>query len=196
MRELTTVGVYCGSSFGRDPAFASVAAEVGKLIAREGLALVYGGSSVGLMGELADAALGEGGRVVGVIPRSVFVREVAHLGLTELVEVDSMHDRKLLMFELADAFVALPGGLGTLEELTEVVSWAQLGLHDKPVATLDVNGFWQPFHAFLDRIVIAGLLRATTRRSILNVDDVDRLLDVLRSYEPRLAEHRIELDET
>ncbi len=196
MRELTSVCVYCGSSFGTDPAFAVVAADVGRRIAREGLTLVYGGSSVGLMGQLADAALAEGGRVVGVIPRSVFVREVAHLGLSELVEVDSMHDRKLLMFELADAFVALPGGIGTLEELTEVASWAQLGLHEKPVATLDVNGFWQPFHAFLDRVVAAGLLRETTRRSILAVDDVDRLLDALRSHEPRSRERWIELDET
>jgi uncharacterized protein (TIGR00730 family) len=188
--------VYCGSSPGRDVAFASAAVEVGRRIAADGLTLIYGGGSVGLMGIVADAALAAGGRVVGVIPRSVFQREVAHTGLTELIEVDSMHDRKLLMFELADAFVALPGGIGTLEELTEVASWAQLGLHDKPVATLDVSGFWRPFHEFLDHIVERGLLRESNRRLIVNVDEVGGLLDVLRSHEVRAGEQLIELDET
>jgi uncharacterized protein (TIGR00730 family) len=196
VRELTSVCVYCGSSLGRDPAFASVAAEVGRRVAGEGLTLVYGGGSVGLMGVVADAALDAGGRVIGVIPRSVFQREVAHRELSELIEVDSMHDRKLLMFELADAFVALPGGIGTLEELTEVASWAQLGLHDKPVATLDVNGFWQPFHEFLDGIVTEGLLRERNRRLVVNVDEVSRLLDVLRAHEVRSVEKWIDLDET
>jgi uncharacterized protein (TIGR00730 family) len=195
VRELTSVCVYCGSSLGRDPAFASVAAEVGRRVAGEGLTLVYGGGSVGLMGVVADAALDAGGRVIGVIPRSVFQREVAHRELSELIEVDSMHDRKLLMFELADAFVALPGGIGTLEELTEVASWAQLGLHDKPVATLDVNGFWQPFHEFLDGIVTEGLLRERNRRLVVNVDEVSRLLDVLRAHEVRSVEKWIDLDE-
>jgi uncharacterized protein (TIGR00730 family) len=196
VRELTSVCVYCGSSLGRDPAFASVAAEVGRRVAGEDLTLVYGGGSVGLMGVVADAALDAGGRVIGVIPRSVFQREVAHRELSELIEVDSMHDRKLLMFELADAFVALPGGIGTLEELTEVASWAQLGLHDKPVATLDVNGFWQPFHEFLDGIVTEGLLRERNRRLVVNVDEVSRLLDVLRAHEVRSVEKWIDLDET
>lgn len=196
MRELASVCVYCASSSGRDPAFAAVAAEVGRRIATEGLTLVYGGGSVGLMGVVADAALSEGGRVIGVIPRSVFRREVAHESLGELIEVDSMHDRKMLMFELADAFVALPGGIGTLEELTEVASWAQLGLHDKPVATLEVNGFWRPFHDFLDRVVDAGLLRPENRRLIIDVEEPSRFLEVLRSYEPRQTEQLIDLDET
>jgi uncharacterized protein (TIGR00730 family) len=194
--ELTSVCVYCGSSIGRDPAFAEAAAEVGRRVAGDGLTLVYGGGSVGLMGVVADAALGAGGRVVGVIPGSLFEREVVHPGLTELVEVDSMHDRKLLMYELADAFVALPGGIGTLEELTEVASWAQLGLHSKPVATLDVNGFWQPFHQFLDDVVRNGLLRERNRRLIVNVGDPSRVLDVLRTHEPQPSERLIHLDET
>lgn len=196
MREVRSVCVYCGSSAGDDPGFAALAAEVGRRLAREGVTLVYGGSAVGLMREVADAALAEGGRVVGVIPRSVFRTEVAHRGLSELFEVDSMHDRKLLMFELSDAFVALPGGIGTLEELTEVASWAQLGLHDKPVATLDVNGFWRPFHEFLDSVVVSGLLKPSNRSLVVQVDEPARLLDVLRTHEVAPAGKVIDLGET
>src|SRR5712671_5728877 len=136
--ELSRICVYCGSSAGTGPAFTAAGRSLGELFARSGITIVYGGATVGLMGVLADAALAAGGRVVGVIPRHLFGREIAHPGLTELVEVGSMHERKQVMFELADAFVALPGGLGTLEELTEIATWAQLGLHRKPIATLDV----------------------------------------------------------
>jgi uncharacterized protein (TIGR00730 family) len=196
MRELRAVCVYCGSSSGADAGYAALAADVGRRLAREGITLVYGGSAVGLMRELADAALGEGGRVIGVTPRSVFRAEVAHRGLTELFEVDSMHDRKLLMFELADAFVALPGGIGTLEELTEVASWGQLGLHEKPVVTLDVDGFWRPFHDFLDAIVAAGLLKPRNRALVGHVDDPARVLEVLRARPVETREPVIGLDET
>jgi uncharacterized protein (TIGR00730 family) len=196
VRDLRSICVYCGSSPGNDPAFASVAAEVGRLLADDGITLVYGGSAVGLMCEVADAALAAGGRVVGVIPRRVFRSEVAHHGLTELFEVDSMHERKLLMSELSDAFVALPGGIGTLEELTETASWAQLGLHDKPLATLDVNGFWRPFHAFLDRVVAAGLMHDANRSLILDVAHPAELLGALRGHEPATVEHAIDDDET
>ncbi|HEX3796033.1 MAG TPA: TIGR00730 family Rossman fold protein, partial [Acidimicrobiales bacterium] len=145
--ELSSICVYCGSSKGSDPAFAQAARHLGTTLARHHITLVYGGGAVGLMGVLADAALAAGGEVRGVIPRDLFRRDVPHQGLTELIEVESMHERKQKMFELADAFVALPGGLGTMEELTEMATWAQLGLHHKPIATLDVKGYWRHYHA-------------------------------------------------
>jgi uncharacterized protein (TIGR00730 family) len=148
---LRAVCVFCGSSAPADPCYRDAARALGALVARRGIGLVYGGGSVGLMGELADAALSHGGRVTGVIPAGLFAREVGHTGLTELREVASMHERKQLMYDLSDAFVALPGGLGTLEELAEVATWSQLGLHSKPVVLLDVDGFWEPLATQLER---------------------------------------------
>lgn len=177
---MRAVCVYCGSSPGADPAYARAARDVGDLLAASGLRLVYGGGSVGLMGEVANAALRAGGQVTGVIPRGLFRAEVAHPGLTELVEVTSMHERKMAMFERADAFVALPGGLGTLEELTELSTWAQLRLHDKPIATLDVNGFWQPFHQLLRRLAAEGFMKQAALELIINVGSVEDLLPTLR----------------
>jgi uncharacterized protein (TIGR00730 family) len=139
-----SVCVFCGSSLGNDASFVHAARELGQSLARDGYQLVYGGSSVGLMGRLADAALGAGGRVIGVRPNWLFRREPPHAGLTRLYEVESMHERKQLMLDLSDAFVALPGGLGTFDELFEVASWAQLSLHNKPVIVVDINGFWTP----------------------------------------------------
>jgi uncharacterized protein (TIGR00730 family) len=181
--ELSRICVYCGSSAGTGPPFTTAARSLGQLLARSGISVVYGGAAVGLMGVLADAALAAGGRVIGVIPRDLFSREVPHPGLTELVEVGSMHERKLAMFELADAFVALPGGLGTLEELTEVATWAQLGLHGKPIATLDVAGYWAPFHAFLREAVAHGFMKAENLRLIANVGTVSEVLPALRAWE-------------
>lgn len=168
--------VYCGSSSGVEPAYAESARQVGELLASEGIELVYGGGSVGLMGVLANAALAAGGRVVGAIPRRLFKAEVAHAGLSELIEVTSMHERKMVMFERSDAFLALPGGLGTLEELTETATWAQIGLHSKPMATLDVDGFWRPFHAMLQSFVDHGFLK---RSPILNLANVEEILPAL-----------------
>ena len=182
--NLSRVCVYCGSSAGAGPEFAAAAQALGGLLARNGLTLVYGGAEVGLMGVVADAALAAGGRVVGVIPRDLVDREIAHPHLTELVEVGSMHDRKLRMFELADAFVALPGGLGTLEELTEMATWAQLGIHRKPIVTLDINGYWQPFHAFLREAVRHGFMKQENLDLIGTVDTVREVLPALRSYAP------------
>jgi uncharacterized protein (TIGR00730 family) len=164
-------------------------------LAGAGVQLVYGGASVGVMGALADAALAGGGRVIGVLPRGLFRREVAHQGLTELHEVRSMHERKQLMFDLSDAFVALPGGLGTLEELAEVTTWAQLGIHAKPIAVLDVGGFWTPLLDFLDSLVVEGFLPETSRQLILQVDRVDGLLDTLATYQPRPAEGDLTAEE-
>ena len=147
------IAVFLGSSSGRRPEYAATAAEVGRLLAAEGIGLVYGGGSVGLMGVLADAALAAGGEVIGVIPDRVFAAEVAHQGLTRLEVVGSMHARKARMAQLADAFAVLPGGLGTMDELFEILTWRQIGLHDKPVALVDAGDFWDPLIAVVDALV-------------------------------------------
>jgi len=181
MPKLRRICVYCGSTTGTRPTFAMAAAGLGQLLAREGVGIVYGGASVGLMGIVADAALAAGGEVFGVLPDKLFEREVAHAGLTELHLVSSMHERKALMSELADAFVALPGGYGTIEEVVEAVTWTQLGIHSKPVGLLDVDGYFEHLVAFLDRGVADGLLRPESRELLLCDDDPARLLERLRS---------------
>lgn len=173
-----------------DPVYPQAARSLGAMIAAAGIDLVYGGSSVGLMGELADAALAAGGRVVGVIPTGLFSVEVTHTGLTELREVRSMHERKQLMYDLSDGFIALPGGLGTLDELAEVTTWSQLGLHAKPVVLLDVDGFWDHLVAQLDRMVSVGLLNAGNRGLIQRVGTPPEALaaiTVLAAATPRRA---------
>lgn len=181
MAKLRRVCVYCGSTSGNRPSFAVAAAGLGQLLAREGIGVVYGGASVGLMGIVADAALASGGEVIGVLPGKLFEREVAHAGLTELHTVASMHERKALMSDLADAFIALPGGYGTIEEVVEAVTWTQLGIHAKPVGLLDVDGYYENLVAFLDRGVTDGLLRPESRSLLLCDDDPVRLLDRLRT---------------
>ena len=188
--------VFCGSSVGTDPAFLASARGLGALLAREGITLVYGGGHVGLMGALADAVLGAGGRVVGVIPRALWDREIGHGGLTELHVVETMHERKALMASLADAFVALPGGLGTLEEIFEVWTWGQLGIHKKPCGFLDVNGYYVPLLAFLDGAVERGLVRQEHRAMAVVDDDCEALLRRLAEYEPPRVAKWIEPDET
>jgi len=170
MVALKAVCVFCGSSTPSDTQYRDAAAALGMLVAGRGLDLVYGGGRVGLMGALADAALAAGGRVLGVIPVGLFGREVGHTGLTELHQVGTMHERKQLMYDMADGFIALPGGLGTLEELAEVTTWSQLGLHAKPVVLLDVDGFWDPLVAQLDRMVAVGLLKSANRSLIKRAD--------------------------
>ena len=164
-------------------------------MARRGLGLIYGGGSVGLMGELADAALRHGGRVVGVIPQSLWAREINHTGLTELYEVGSMHERKQRMYDLADAFIALPGGLGTLEELAEVATWSQLGLHNKPVVLLDVGGFWAPLIAQLDRMADVGLLKPAGRDLIQRSQSAEEALGVLAAARPAPPQKWISAEE-
>jgi uncharacterized protein (TIGR00730 family) len=181
---LRSVCVFCGSSTPADPRYRDAARALGALVARRGIDLVYGAGGVGLMGELADAALGHGGRVIGVIPAGLFAREVGHTGLTELHEVASMHERKQLMYDLSDAFVALPGGLGTLEELAEVATWSQLGLHGKPIVLLDVDGFWEPLVSQLDRMAGVGLLKPASRDLIQRTRSAEEALRVLAAAEP------------
>lgn len=190
------VCVFCGSSSGESSVYLDAATRLGELLAAEGYELVYGGSKVGLMGRLADAALAKGGRVVGVIPHALVNREVAHGGLTELRVVASMHERKAVMAELADAFVTLPGGLGTLEEFFEVVTWGQLGLHRKPSGLLDVEGYFQPLIRFLDHAVSEGFLSVPHRRMILVEQDPAALLARLLGYEPPTVPRWISVGET
>ena len=157
------VCVFCGASDGGDPKYLDTARDLGRLLAENGITVVYGGASVGLMGAVADAALTAGGAVIGVIPRTIVDRELAHKGLTEQHVVDSMHDRKAKMAELSDAFVALPGGIGTLEELFEVWTWAYLGIHTKPLGVINLDGFYQPLITMADHMVDEGFLKPATR---------------------------------
>ncbi len=178
------VCVFCGSSPGNSPLYLEAAAKVGRTLARRGLGLVYGGGSVGLMGAVADAALAEGGEVVGVIPKALQLRELAHERLTSLHVVASMHERKAKMAELAHGFIALPGGMGTLEEFAEILTWAQLGLHARPCGLLDVAGYYRTLVAFLDEAVGEGFLRPEHRRLVLVDDDPDALVDRFLAWQP------------
>ena len=180
--------VFCGSSPGARPSYRAAAERLGAAIAKRGLGLVYGGAHVGLMGAIADAALAQGGEVIGVLPRALEAREVAHRGLTELQVVDSMHERKARMAELSDCFIALPGGIGTLEETFEAWTWTQLGLHAKPCALLDVDGYYAPLQAFLDSAVAVRFVRAEHRAMLLVDEDPERLLDALASWRVPVVE--------
>jgi uncharacterized protein (TIGR00730 family) len=174
--------VFCGSSPGRRAEYATGAAELGRLVAERGLGLVYGGASVGLMNAVADGALHAGGKVIGVIPKRLTELEISHAGLSELHVVDTMHQRKALMAELSDAVMALPGGTGTLDELFELFTWSQLGLHRKPIGLLDVAGYWQPLLAFLEHAVNERFLRAEHLETLLVERDAAVLLDRLGSF--------------
>jgi uncharacterized protein (TIGR00730 family) len=176
--------VFLGSSNSAAPPFFEAARLVGRSLAEAGMSLVYGGASVGLMGALADAALDAGAEARGVIPQQLADKEVSHGGLTELYVVGSMHERKVRMYELADAFLALPGGFGTFEELFEISTWAQLGLHRKPIGVLDVDGYYAPLRTFLDGAVDAGLLAKEHRALMIFDDDAKRLVETLKTHEP------------
>jgi uncharacterized protein (TIGR00730 family) len=176
--------VFCGSSTGRRTEFADSARQLGTALAARGLGLVYGAGDIGLMGILADAALQGGGEVIGVIPQALVDREVAHDGLTQRHVVSTMHERKALMADLSDGFAALPGGYGTADEFFEILTWAQLGLHNKPIGLLNTAKYFVPLLAWLDHMVEEQFLRPEHRRLLLVADDVDRLLDALLAYRP------------
>jgi len=192
MTTLRRVCVFCGSSTGTDPVYAEAARAMGAALAAGGVELVYGGGAVGLMGILADAVMAAGGRVTGVIPVGLFSREVRHDAVTELHEVASMHERKALMYELSDAFVALPGGLGTLDELFETLTWAQLGLHSKPVGLLDVDGYYDPLLAFLRHATDAGFVKERHLTMLLSDASPDALLSRLAGAAVPAPDHRID----
>jgi len=176
---IKNVAVFCASADGADPAYRDAAAELGRKLARRGIGLVYGGAKVGLMGAVAEAALAEGGRVIGVIPTVLVDLEVAHDGLTELHVTDTMHTRKALIGERSDAFLALPGGFGTFEELFEVLAWQTLKIHAKPVLLLNANGFYDKLLEFLDYCVEQGMLKAKNRAIVLVANTVDEALAML-----------------
>jgi uncharacterized protein (TIGR00730 family) len=173
------VAVFLGSSIGRRPEYAAAAAEFGRALASAGVGIVYGGASVGMMGALADAALEAGGEVIGVIPGGLFAAEIPHPGLTRMEVVGTMHERKALMSALADGFAALPGGLGTLDELFEILTWQQIGLHAKPVALVDVGDFWDPLAGMLDELTDAGFVPPATRACVVRVKDAAEFLELL-----------------
>ena len=188
LNSMKSVAVYCGSSSGNQEAYTQQAQAMGRELARRGLTLVYGGGRVGLMGTIADAVLAAGGRVIGVIPRFLADKELAHRDCTELHVVDTMHQRKLLMADLADGFVAMPGGFGTLEELFEVLTWGQLGLHGKPVALLNTLGFYDTLLALLDHMRAEGFLRPENRAQLLQHADAAALLNAMAEYQPAKVE--------
>jgi uncharacterized protein (TIGR00730 family) len=186
--RFTRVCVYAGSAPGASAAYAEVSHAAISELVRRGSDVVYGGGSLGLMGVLADAALEAGGQVTGVIPRFLDDREVGHHGVTDLRVVENMHERKMLMAELADAFLVLPGGIGTLEEVVEMLSWSQLGLHRKPIGLLDVDGFWEPLVALLDHMTAQQFVGVDHRRLIVSDPDPIALLDALEAWEaPKIA---------
>jgi uncharacterized protein (TIGR00730 family) len=176
--------VFCGSSFGVRPTYQVAARELGKTLVQRGLGLVYGGGNVGLMGEIADAVLEAGGEAIGVIPTALVEKELAHRGLTELHVVASMHERKALMVDLADGFIALPGGFGTFEEFCEVLTWAQLGFHQKPFGLLNVDGFYDRLLVMFDHATEEGFVRPRHRSLILEDNQANPLLDKLASFQP------------
>lgn len=193
---LRRVCVYAGSNHGARADYRAAAEKLAGALVGRGLGVVYGGGNVGLMGALADTVLDAGGEVIGVIPEALVAREVAHDGLTELRVVASMHERKATMAELSDAFVALPGGFGTIEELVEVLTWSQLGLHAKPCALLDVAGYYAPLVAFLDHAVTEGFLRPQHREMLVVEQDADALLDRLTAWSPPTVHKWIDRDQT
>ena len=184
---MKSICVYCGSNAGNRPIYAERAVALGQRIAHEGLALIYGGGNVGLMGLAADAALAAGGEVIGVIPEQLVTWEVAHKGLTRLEVVANMHERKMRMFDLSDAFVALPGGFGTLDEMFEMLTWRQLGIGDTPCAFLDVDDFYAPLLQMIDRMVAERFLHPEQRADLWHGQDIGAMLAWMRSYTPATA---------
>ena len=188
-----SICVFCGARFGSDPAASDIARQLGSLLAQRGISLVYGGGGVGLMGLVANAALDGGARVVGVIPRFLLQREAGHPDLTETIVVETMHERKLQMFERSDAFVVLPGGIGTLEELFEVLSWRTLGLHSKPIVIVDQGGYWEPLAALLRSIVGRGFAEPGHLDHVAFVRELSEILPAIEAM-PRDAGPRPRLD--
>ncbi|MFT7600448.1 MAG: hypothetical protein ACI8TP_003390 [Acidimicrobiales bacterium] len=183
VNQLTRVCVYCASSPGSNQRILEATDALADLLVEHGIELVYGGGAVGLMGRIADRIMAGGGRVTGVLPTGLFPLEVGHIGISELIEVDSMHDRKAEMFRLSDGFIALPGGFGTLEEMAEVLTWAQLGMHAKPIGLLNIDGFYDGLLSFFDRCVTDRLLKDTNRSLLIDHSDPSALLDAMFHYD-------------
>lgn len=193
---MKNVCVYCGSSSGKRQAYSEAARLLADELVRHNMDLVYGGASVGIMGEIADAVLAAGGRVIGVMPRALVEKEVQHEGLTELLVVDSMHARKLKMAEISDGFIAMPGGLGTLEELFEILTWGQLGFHQKPCALLNIEGYYDKLSAFLDHAVDERFIKAIHSHMLLIEDKPSQILQSMLAYQPPTEDKWITRDDT
>jgi uncharacterized protein (TIGR00730 family) len=179
MTLIKSICVYCGSARGRSPRYVAAARELGEAMAERSIRLIYGGARIGMMGEVADAVMKNGGEVIGVIPEHLQTTEVGHSGITELKVVESMHVRKKLMFDLSDGFAVLPGGYGTLDELFEIITWRMLKLHDKPVVVLNIDGYWDPFQALIDQLIGQGFAREDSRQYFSVVNSVGRMFDLL-----------------
>jgi uncharacterized protein (TIGR00730 family) len=191
---MKNITVFCGSSFGTEEIYKEQAELLGKTLAKQNIGLVYGGANVGLMGAVADGALSENGTVIGVLPNFLRSKEIAHKGLTELILVESMHERKTKMNDLCDGVIALPGGFGTLEELFEMLTWAQLGLHKKPIAILNINGFYDSLLELLQTMSEKGLLKEANQKMLLVSDNIDDLLNQMKNYSPPTVGKWIEKD--
>ncbi len=194
--KIQNICVYLGSNPGHEPAYADAAMTLGTVLAKRGLTLIYGGAHVGTMGIIADAALAAGGTVIGIIPQALVGKEIAHQGLSELHVVDSMHARKRLMADLSDGFIALPGGAGTLEEITEVWTWGQLGMHKKPMALLSVNDYFAGFEVFLDHVQGQGFMTKAHRDMLMIDNDIDRILERFDTYQPPAVSKWIDRSQT
>ncbi len=184
--------VFCGSNPGNEPVFLETAEKLGEFLAKNDIELVYGGGRVGLMGKIADTVLANGGRAIGIIPESLAQKEVAHLGLTELHVVESMHTRKALMAELSDGFIAMPGGFGTFEEICEIITWSQLGFHAKPCALLNVSGFYDDLIALFDHSAAKGFIRPVHRRLVISGSDIEAIIRTMEDFKPAAVEKWIE----
>jgi uncharacterized protein (TIGR00730 family) len=190
MTLIRSICVYCGSARGRSPRYVAAARELGVAMAERKIRLVYGGARIGMMGEVADAVMKNGGEVIGVIPEHLQNSEVGHSGITELKVVESMHVRKKLMFDLSDGFAVLPGGYGTLDELFEIVTWRMLKLHDKPVVVLNIDGYWDPFQKLIDQLIGEGFARPESRQHFSVVNSVGRMFDLLdQPADVQVTEH-------
>ncbi len=196
MRELKSITVFCGSSEGNDNHIISDAIKLGETLAKNEITLVYGAAKIGIMGIIARASLDLHGKVIGVIPEFLKLREVVHLGLHELITTNNMHERKLKMHELSDGFIALPGGFGTLEELFEIITWAQLGLHQKPIGLLNSNGFYDDLINMLERMTMKGLLKFENLSLLIVDDNIDTLLDKMRAFKPKSVPKWLKVERT
>jgi len=185
MNDLKAIAVFCGSSEGNDTAIINQAVALGKTLANKNITLVYGAAKIGIMGKIAQSSLDNHGNVIGVIPEFLKLKEVVHLGLTELITTNNMHERKLKMHELSDGFITLPGGFGTLEELFEIITWAQLGLHQKPIGLLNINGFYDDLIKMLETMVAKGLLKMANFELLIIDNDINMLLDKMRNFKPK-----------
>lgn len=193
--KLKSIVVFCASSLGDDAVFKQQATHVGKVFAKRGLTLVYGGGKVGLMGAVADGVLSDGGKVIGVIPDFLNSKEIGHQGVTELITVETMHERKRIMNERCEGIIALPGGFGTMEELFEMITWAQLGLHRKPVGILNTNGFYNHLVAFIDNMVQTGILKKENQEMLLLADSIEELLEKMENYQAPIVPKWIKEEE-